>query len=148
MISAFRDVLGRILGRRPVVMQVAALCVDPASGKFLLITGRGAGRWLIPKGWPMPGRSLGGAALQEAWEEAGVRGTAADNPVGCYRYEKNAGRRLCFPIDVQVYIITVDSLAKNFPERGQRRRRWFTPPEAARLIGEEGLRRVMLSAFQ
>ena len=148
IIETIRDLLGRALGRRPVVMQVAALCVDPARGKILMITGRGAGRWLIPKGWPMPGRSAGGAALQEAWEEAGVCGTAAEEPVGSYGYEKNAGRGLCFPIDVQVYLITVDKLADKFPERGQRERRWFTPTDAAMLVEEDGLRRIMLTAFQ
>ena len=48
--------LGRLMGARQPALQVAALCLDAATGRVLLITSRGTGRWIIPKGWPMPGR--------------------------------------------------------------------------------------------
>ncbi len=44
MIVAFRNKLGRIIGRRPAEMQVAALCLNDATGDVLLITSRGTGR--------------------------------------------------------------------------------------------------------
>ena len=34
-------------------MQVGAVCLDLATGRVLMITSRGTGRWVIPKGWPM-----------------------------------------------------------------------------------------------
>lgn len=54
--------------------QTAALCTHPQTGQVLLITSRDTGRWVLPKGWPMRGRSMAQAALIEAWEEAGVEG--------------------------------------------------------------------------
>ena len=66
MIVEFRDRLARLLGRRPPEMQVAALCLDEASGRVLLVTSRGTGRWIVPKGWPMAGRSLADAARPRA----------------------------------------------------------------------------------
>jgi len=42
--------------------------------QVLLITSRGTGRWIVPKGWPMEGKTPAESALQEAWEEAGVQG--------------------------------------------------------------------------
>ena len=60
---------------RPKRVQVAALCFrETDTGKdVLLITSRGTGRWIVPKGWPIDGMGGSEAALREAWEEAGVR---------------------------------------------------------------------------
>lgn len=138
-----RDVLGKILGKRPPVMQVAALCLDPETGKVLLITSRGTKRWIIPKGWPMSGRSAAGAALREAWEEAGVRGKAQEKPVGQFAYNKRQGRGFSIPINVQVYLIPVTALDNEFPEASERKRKWFTPAEAADLVDEDGLKDLL-----
>lgn len=143
MNEMLRDLLGRILGRRPPALQVGALCVQQDSGRVLLVTSRGTGRWIIPKGWPMDGRSVGGAALQEAWEEAGVRGQVDETHFGRYAYDKKLTRGLSAPVEVQVHLIRVADLAKNFPERKQRQRRWFTPPEAADLVSEPGLAKLI-----
>ena len=94
MNDLLRDLLGRILGRRPPALQVGALCLQAGTGKVLLVTSRGTGRWIIPKGWPMDGRSAGGAALREAWEEAGVRGQVEERPLGRYSYDKKLTRGL------------------------------------------------------
>lgn len=108
-----------------------------------MITSRGTGRWIIPKGWPMSGRSASGAALREAWEEAGVRGTAKDKPIGFYGYNKGQGRGLTIPINVQVHLIRVEKLESDFPEASERSREWFTPAEAAKLVDEDGLRKLL-----
>lgn len=138
-----RDLLGKLLGRRPPVLQVAALCMDPATGRLLLITSRGTKRWIIPKGWPMTGRSAAGAALREAWEEAGVCGRAQESPVGQYAYNKKQGRGLGIPINVQVYLIRVTGLDDDYPEAGERERKWFTPAEAADLVDETELKALL-----
>ncbi len=138
-----RELLGKLLGTRPPVLQVAALCVDPKTGKLLLITSRGTGRWIIPKGWPMSGRSASGAALREAWEEAGVCGTAQEAPVGQFAYSKWHGRGLSIPINVNVYLIRVTGLDDDYPEASERRREWFTPLEAAELVDEAGLKELL-----
>ncbi|HEY8579134.1 MAG TPA: NUDIX hydrolase, partial [Beijerinckiaceae bacterium] len=72
--------------------QVAALPwrLAPTGVEILLITSRGTKRWVIPKGWPMPGRRPHEAAQREAYEEAGVKGAIEPAPLGCYEYRKAA----------------------------------------------------------
>ena len=143
MNEMLRNLLGRMLGRRPPALQVGALCLQAETGSVLLVTSRGTGRWIIPKGWPMDGRSVGGAALREAWEEAGVRGEVEETAFGRYSYDKKLTRGLSAPVEVQVHLVRVEGLDKNFPERKQRQRRWFTPDEAAGLVDEAGLARLL-----
>ena len=143
MTEMFRNFLGRMLGRRPPALQVGALCLQAETGSVLLVTSRGTGRWIIPKGWPMDGRSVGGAALREAWEEAGVRGEVEETAFGRYSYDKKLTKGLSAPVEVQVHLVRVEGLDKNFPERKQRQRRWFTPAEAAGLVDEAGLARLL-----
>ena len=143
MIVEFRNKLGRIIGTRPAEMQVAALCLDDATGNVLLITSRGTGRWIVPKGWPMPGRTLAEAAMQEAWEEAGVKGRIVQAEIGRYHYDKEQERGFAVPIEVRVFPLYVDDLDDRFPERGERKRRWFPPHEAAQLVAEAGLKRIL-----
>ena len=143
MNEMLRNLLGRMLGRRPPALQVGALCLQAETGRVLLVTSRGTGRWIIPKGWPMDGRSVGGAALREAWEEAGVRGEVEETAFGRYSYDKKLTKGLSAPVEVQVHLVRVEGLDKNFPERKQRQRRWFTPEEAAGLVDEAGLARLL-----
>lgn len=141
--SIWRRTLDLLLGRRPVLMQVGAVCRDPASGNVLLITSRDTGRWVIPKGWPMEGRSLASAAMQEAWEEGGVQGVVDPVETGRYSYGKVQDSGFSIPVEVRVFTVWVDRLADDFPESGQRRRRWFTPAKAAALVGEKGLKKLL-----
>lgn len=122
--------------------QVGALCLRE-DGRVLLITSRGTHRWIIPKGWDMPDRSLAQAALQEAWEEAGVEGSVDENPVGTYHYSKTIKDRKVLEIEVQVYRVTVTELVDEFREAGQRKRRWFKPSKAARSVSEPELQRLL-----
>ncbi|MDO5643258.1 MAG: NUDIX hydrolase [Paracoccus sp. (in: a-proteobacteria)] len=143
MNDMMRNTLGKLLGRRPPALQVGALCLDPPSGRVLLITSRGTGRWIIPKGWPMSGLSAAGAALREAWEEAGVEGKADETPLGHYHYDKQEGGGLNIPINVQVHLVRVSALADDFPEARDRKRAWFTPAEAAPLVAEPELQDLL-----
>jgi 8-oxo-dGTP pyrophosphatase MutT (NUDIX family) len=103
-------------------------------GQVCLITSR-AGRWIIPKGMIDPGMTPEQAALQEAWEEAGLRGAIRSGSVGAYRYEK-WGRTF----DVAVYVMAVTDVADSWPEADFRRRRWLTAADAARCIDHAELR--------
>lgn len=143
MMDQMRERLGRVLGRRPAALQVAALCIDPASERLLLVTSRGTGRWILPKGWPMPGRTLPGAAAQEAWEEAGVRGRVIEREIGTYRYDKKQDRGFGIPVQVHVFGIVADELCDNYPESSQRKRGWFSPEKAAGLVEETELRMLL-----
>ena len=141
----FRTIFARMLGLRPPAMQVAALCICPETSRVLLITSRGTGRWIIPKGWPMAGRTLAQAAMQEAWEESGVQGEVSETPIGRYHYDKEQDRSFAIPIDVRVFPVRVSALADDFPEASQRTRKWFTPAEAAELVDESGLKQLLRS---
>lgn len=132
--------------RRPKGLQVAALCTRGTGDKtqVLLVTSRGTGRWIIPKGWPIRGLASSQAALQEAWEEAGVQNSiAAKDPIGSYDYDKELKNGLPIPIETLVYPVAVDTLAADFPEVGQRERRWVTPLEAANLVDEPELKSIL-----
>ena len=56
--------------------------------EVLLVTTRETGRWVIPKGWPMVGKTPRAAAAREALEEAGVVGKAGRRRLGAYNYPK------------------------------------------------------------
>ncbi|WP_339108829.1 NUDIX domain-containing protein [Thioclava sp. GXIMD4216] len=147
MIRRLMDVLGSLLGRRPAALQVAALCTRGRGEKteVLLITSRGTGRWVTPKGWPMRGRSLSGAAAQEAWEEAGARGRITERAVGHFTYDKGLDSGLDIAVEVAVFHLSQAELSPDFPEAGERERRWFAPEAAAQAVAEEGLSDIILS---
>lgn len=124
--------------------QVGAICRD-AAGAVLLVTSLTSRRWVIPKGWPIPGLADPAAALQEAWEEAGVRGDVDPTPIGRYDYDKARRSGAMLRCRVTVYPVAVRSLAPHWPEADRRQRRWAAPAEAAALVAEPGLRALLLS---
>jgi 8-oxo-dGTP pyrophosphatase MutT (NUDIX family) len=126
--------------------QFGAICyrVHKGDTQILLITSRGTGRWIIPKGWPMPDRGPSGTALREAFEEAGVEGRAHDRSIGTYSYEKWLDDAADLSCAVMVYAVEVEKLLKRYPEQAQRRRKWFSPEEAAALVNEPELKDILL----
>lgn len=108
--------------------------------QILLITSRGSGRWVIPKGSLIRGKTAAGSAVQEAWEEAGVRaGRTSAEPVGTFSHTKVRKGGLPVAVDILVYAVEVAQLDDDYPERRQRERRWFTPDEAAGAVAERDL---------
>ncbi|MCA0920291.1 NUDIX hydrolase [Pseudooceanicola nanhaiensis] len=131
---------------RPARFQSAALCYreGKAGREVLLITSLDTGRWILPKGWPKTGYDAGGTALEEAWEEAGIK-PAGPPPVkiGTYRYEKRMRGGVPVPTDVAVFAIQVVKLLDDYPEAGKRKREWVTPEVAAARVDEEGLKKLL-----
>ncbi len=125
--------------------QFSALCYRVARNKpqVLLITSRRTGRWIVPKGWPMDGRTPAQCAAQEAWEEAGVIGKAHDRCLGLYSYNKYHCTAGGMPCVAMVFPVRVKSLAQDFPEKKQRRRKWFSPKKAAAKVSEPELSRIL-----
>lgn len=124
-----------------VRLQYGALCWrrNDTGIEVLLITSRDTGRWVIPKGWPMPGLAPEAAAAQEAWEEAGVEGVMSPLCLGRYGYQKVFTLTASVPCAVAVYGLQVKDVAKSFPEAKVRRRAWFPLDEAAGLVAEPEL---------
>ena len=125
--------------------QFAALCYRISKGKteVLLITSRRTGRWIAPKGWPMDGMTPAECAAQEAWEEAGVVGRAQDRCLGLYSYNKVVAAKADLPCVALIFPVRVKSLSAEYPEAGQRQRKWFPLRKAALLVGEPELARIL-----
>ncbi|NNE52429.1 MAG: NUDIX hydrolase [Sulfitobacter sp.] len=132
-------------GKDGLRTQFAALCYRIKQGKvqILLITSRGTKRWIVPKGWPMEGKTPAASALQEAWEEAGVHGRSAGGCLGVYSYEKGRRRDDDLPCLAMLYPVAVKSLAKRYPEGRERRRQWVSRKKAARLVEEPELAQLI-----
>jgi 8-oxo-dGTP pyrophosphatase MutT (NUDIX family) len=112
--------------------------------EVMLLTSRGTGRWIIPKGWPIKGLKPREVAAQEAYEEAGLRGrVAGKKPVGTFHYAKQIATDplLC---EVHVYLLWVDVQLDDWPEKAERQTQWFGVPEAAGLVDEGGLSEIIL----
>ena len=142
-----KDLVPTAEDRDGLPIQCGAVCWRKHRGsvEVLLITSRDTGRWVIPKGWPMTGLTLGGAAAREAWEEAGVRGTLDETGLGAFSYDKILKPGTALHCRVNVYGLRVSELADKFPERKMRRRKWFDHAKAARKVAEPELRGLLMA---
>ncbi len=106
--------------------------------EVLLVTSRETRRFIIPKGWPMKGKSGRKAAAIEALQEAGVAGRTLKAPAGAYSYWKRLSSRFV-RVDVVVYLLEVTEEFTDWRERKSRQRAWLSPADAAVLIDEPEL---------
>jgi 8-oxo-dGTP pyrophosphatase MutT (NUDIX family) len=118
-----------------------AAAVPVRDGRICLITSRGGGNLVVPKGCLEHGRTAEQIALQEAWEEAGLIGLLHAPPIGSYRYEK-AGRRF----EVVMFLMDVTTVVKDWPESRWRSRYWLRPADAVARIRVRGLRKLIRRA--
>jgi len=108
--------------------------------RILLVTSRGTGRWVIPKGnAATAGSAPHACAAREAEEEAGVHGAACPTPLGSFRYRKTRGNGASLMVDVDVFPLAVTHELPKWKEQHQRERRWFTLAEAANAVDEPDL---------
>ena len=139
----------KLMLRRPSHVQVAALCYrqvnqNATEYEVLLVTSRGTGRWIIPKGWVIEGKNGPQSALQEAWEEAGVEtATVLPQPLGYYHYNKILKSGLPRPVRTTVYAIYPTRMRSNFPESDQRKLQWTSPQVASKLVDEPELKEIL-----
>lgn len=123
------------------IRQVAAVpfrMADDGQLQVMLITSQSTRRFIVPKGWPMKGRSDREAASIEAAEEAGVLGRTLKDPIGRYRYWKRLSE-FFVPVEVIVYLLAVEDVLSDWGEAAERRRAWLSPVDAATLIDEPEL---------
>ncbi len=128
-----------------VLKQIGALPLrskDDAEVEILLVTTRTTRRWSIPKGWPIKGLKAFQVAGQEALEEAGISGRVKPKSSGRYLYWKRLDGyfALC---KVKVYEMRVEQEHDRWPEETERRRGWFALLDAADLVEEPGLRKLL-----
>jgi 8-oxo-dGTP pyrophosphatase MutT (NUDIX family) len=126
--------------------QYAALPYRIGAGddlEILLVTSRETGRWVIPKGWPMKGRTRREAAAIEAIEEAGVEGRMIRKAVGAYDYLKVLRSGDSQRCRVTVYAVEVTIQHETWREQDQRSSQWFVWDVAAAAVNEPGLARLI-----
>jgi uncharacterized protein len=111
--------------------------------EVLLITSRGTGRWIIPKGHPIRGLKAHQAAAREAFEEAGINGKTSKKPIGTFHYSKQRADRTGADTEVTVFALLVTEQLQDWPERCQRQRRWLNPIAASHLAEDTGLKRLL-----
>ncbi len=128
---------------RGALMILQAAAIPMRKGKICLVTSRNGSRWVIPKGCLEPGKSELEIAAQEAWEEAGLRGELGKRPVGSYRYEKWGDE-----LQVAVFLLDVEEIADDWPEKATRLRAWLPPKQAIERLAEVELRAIVLRAFE
>ena len=126
--------------------QFATLCWRKKRGKvqILLVTSRRRKRWIVPKGWPMEGKTPAECALIEAWEEAGVQGVASDACIGAYSYARLREGEAIIPCLAMLYPVQVKTLKKKFPEVRDRRRKWVSRKKAAKMVGQRELQKLII----
>ena len=123
------------------IRQVAAIPVRRDAGghiEVLLITSNTTQRFIVPKGWPMKGKSGRKTATIEAREEAGVVGVSLKKPLGTYAYWKRLSNRFV-KVVVTAYLLPVVEQLPEWQESARRKRAWLTPTDAANLIDEPEL---------
>lgn len=131
----------------PPATQFGALPFRETRGgevEFLLITSRGSGQWIIPKGKPIPDLTPQETAAREAFEEAGILGEVDQHPIGRFAYVKDQGQPTAqFIPAVEVFAMRVTQQLTLWPEMGQRSMVWLTPEQAMHAIEIESLRKIV-----
>ena len=131
-----------------MLTQYGVIPIRPASDggvEVMLITSRETRRWVVPRGNPILGKSPAESAAQEAFEEAGILGSVEPEPFGRYFYRKRRRTGAVLPAEVQLFRMRVEEEREDWPERGERERRWFAPQEAAAAVAEGELAEMIRS---
>ena len=146
---------GMKLKQKPIILpgaektalrtQFGALCYRVRRDKvqILLVTSRTNKRWIVPKGWPVDGATPVEAALREAYEEAGVEGKVTGNCIGIYSYVKALTDKEELPCVVAIYPVMVTRILSDYPEKTQRKRKWYSVKKAAATIDQPELRQIL-----
>lgn len=109
----------------------------------LLVTSRGRGKWIFPKGGAIAGLTPWDSAAQEAYEEAGVEGEVETTPIGSYFLPVTPERPR--PVEVTVFPLHVTTERDSWKEMHQRYRQWMDLSEAQDRIVDEGLAELALT---
>src|SRR4051794_36025348 len=103
--------------------------------EILLVTCRGSGRWIIPKGRRSRKLDDCDAAAREADEEGGVKGKVSTRPIGKFTRCKANGKRET----IEVYPLKVKQEKKQWKEAKERKRAWVSPEKAKKLVRQQAL---------
>jgi len=120
----------------PLIEQAGAICLRKAGGRekveVLLIGSLRNGRWGIPKGHVEPGETSRQAAEREAFEEAGIIGTAMERVVGSFVYTKD---RTLLRYRVAVHLVHV--------KKDRRKIKWVPIDVGSQEVGQTSLGQII-----
>jgi 8-oxo-dGTP pyrophosphatase MutT (NUDIX family) len=144
-VSAALDRTTLTFGQSGIAKQYAAVPWRMRDGflEVMLVTSRRRGRWIVPKGWQVAGCTPSQSAEREAFEEAGVIGRAASEPIGSYRYSRPRDDGSLEQRHVTVFGLYVLETLLNWLEKGQRKRQWWPIAEACEVVDEPGLAELL-----
>ena len=104
------------------IFPIAALplFITPHGGvDVCLVTSRGGGRWIIPKGNPIRGLAPHEVAAREALEEAGLVGHVGKRCIGTFKFDRiRNGRDTTCRVDV--YALKVERQMQTWTEMHER----------------------------
>jgi len=107
--------------------------------EILLITSSSGDRWIVPKGWIERGASPAQCAVEEAFEEAGVRGVlSSKEPLGVFGFKRGRRER-----PIVIFLLEVLHVHDRWPDKELRRRAWLSPEKAAGKVRDSGLRELI-----
>ena len=112
--------------------------IQEGSLQVLLITSRRKKHWVIPKGIIEGDLSPQESALQEAYEEAGIRGAVESVSLGKFQYKKWGGT-----CTVQVFLMQVEEELETWPEDYFREREWLDLDTAQARVDIPGLKKLL-----
>jgi 8-oxo-dGTP pyrophosphatase MutT (NUDIX family) len=119
-----------------LILQAAAAPIF--SGHICLVNSKRSNGWVIPKGHIETGDTPQETALQEAWEEAGLKGSLHDEPLGSYEYHKNGAR-----YQVIVFLMEVAEVAAVWPEDDRRVRCWVPTDQVDQFVQVPAIRGLL-----
>jgi 8-oxo-dGTP pyrophosphatase MutT (NUDIX family) len=140
-----------VTATNPILHQAGVIAYRILDGKVrvLLVTSRDTGRWIIPKGNIKAGEMPCKAAENEAYEEAGVKGTIiGSSPLGMYTYFKKLDSGQARTATVEVYLLRVKDRLKKWPERNERKLSWVSSKKAVALVEERGIVALLLRLME
>jgi 8-oxo-dGTP pyrophosphatase MutT (NUDIX family) len=126
----------------PVLRQAGVIPYRVVNGEVqvLLVTSRETRRWIIPKGNVAATSTAAHAAEEEAFEEAGIKGSIDSQiPLGSFTYRKRLKSGMAQPAVVEVYLLRTVRQLKKWAEKGQRKLAWVSIKQAIAQHGEPGL---------
>ena len=135
----------------PILHQAGVIAYRILDGKVrvLLVTSRDTGRWIIPKGNIKAGEMPCKAAENEAYEEAGVKGTIISSmPLGMYTYFKKLDSGQARAATVEVYLLRVKDRLRKWPEKNERKLSWVSTKKAVGLVEEPGIVPLLLRLME
>lgn len=108
--------------------------------EVLLITSSKGKRWIIPKGWIKPFKSVARSAAEEALEEAGILGAVQTPAIGTYEH-----RKWGLPCRVEVFLMRVETELEYWLEGDRRQRQWVSLDKAVKRIEQPELKQILKS---